>query len=59
MAVVSPCNKICTLDSRGDYCIGCGRTLDEIARWYAMTDEERALVMHRLGEAKRTPRQPA
>ncbi len=48
MAIESPCNKICTLDSRGDYCIGCGRTIEEIARWYAMSDEERRQVMSRL-----------
>ncbi len=48
MAIESPCNKICTLDSRGDYCIGCGRTIDEIARWYAMSDEERRQIMNRL-----------
>jgi predicted Fe-S protein YdhL (DUF1289 family) len=52
MAAESPCNKICTLDSRGDYCIGCGRTLDEIARWYAMSDDERARVLNRLREKK-------
>ncbi len=28
-----PCVKICTLDARSGLCLGCGRTLDEIARW--------------------------
>jgi predicted Fe-S protein YdhL (DUF1289 family) len=52
MPVESPCNKICTLDARGTYCIGCGRTLDEIARWTGMSDEERARVVNRIREQK-------
>jgi predicted Fe-S protein YdhL (DUF1289 family) len=27
----SPCVKICKLDAMGKYCIGCGRTLQQIA----------------------------
>lgn len=29
----SPCINVCELDPRTDVCIGCGRTLDEIAEW--------------------------
>lgn len=32
-AVPSPCILVCTLDPRTDICLGCGRTLDEIAEW--------------------------
>lgn len=52
MAIQSPCNKICTVDSHGGYCIGCGRTLDEIARWGSFTDEERARIMRALVERR-------
>ena len=42
----SPCTKICTLDPSGAICVGCGRTGDEIARWLALTaDERRAVVL--------------
>ena len=34
----SPCTKICTL--RDEVCIGCGRTLKEIANWSKYTTEE-------------------
>lgn len=44
----TPCTKICTLDARRDRCVGCGRTLDEIARWASMTEEERAEIMAEL-----------
>ncbi len=40
----SPCVKICTLDARSRLCLGCGRTIDEIARWSGMSAAERARV---------------
>lgn len=46
--IESPCNKICTLDIRSGLCLGCGRSIDEIARWTAMTAAERARVMDEL-----------
>jgi predicted Fe-S protein YdhL (DUF1289 family) len=44
----TPCVKICTLDARSGQCLGCGRSVDEIARWTAMSDAERARVMGEL-----------
>jgi predicted Fe-S protein YdhL (DUF1289 family) len=46
--IESPCIKICTLDARSGLCLGCGRTIDEIARWTAMSAAERARVMREL-----------
>jgi predicted Fe-S protein YdhL (DUF1289 family)/uncharacterized protein (DUF433 family) len=43
--IASPCTKVCVMDAEGRYCLGCARTLDEIARWGAMTDDERSRVM--------------
>ncbi|MDB5969485.1 MAG: hypothetical protein JWQ90_1935 [Hydrocarboniphaga sp.] len=31
----SPCVSICELDAAAKVCIGCGRSLDEIAEWSA------------------------
>ena len=50
--VESPCNRVCTIDARTGYCVGCLRTLDEISRWYAMTNPERARLLSAL-EARR------
>ena len=36
-AVPSPCTGVCTLDDAQDLCVGCGRTLGEIASW-GLTD---------------------
>ncbi len=47
----SPCRNVCQLDSARTLCLGCGRTLDEIAGWASMTDEQRQLVMQRLDVA--------
>lgn len=45
--VNSPCQKICELDKDG-ICLGCKRTLEEIARWTQMSEHERAAVILRL-----------
>jgi predicted Fe-S protein YdhL (DUF1289 family) len=46
--IESPCVKICTLDARSAVCLGCGRTIEEIARWSTMRAAERARVMAEL-----------
>ena len=48
MTVPSPCRNICQLDAGRRVCLGCRRTLDEIARWSRMTDTERRAVLDRL-----------
>lgn len=44
----TPCTKICTLDARTGLCMGCGRTVDEIAAWSRMSDGERRRIMDEL-----------
>jgi len=46
--IESPCVKICTLDAHFGLCLGCGRTIDEIARWSNMSAAERGRVMAEL-----------
>ncbi|MEJ2432885.1 MAG: DUF1289 domain-containing protein [Pseudolabrys sp.] len=48
MTIESPCIKVCTLDARLGQCLGCGRSMDEIARWGAMSAAERARIMAEL-----------
>lgn len=45
--LITPCVRVCRLNERQE-CVGCRRTLDEIARWRDMTDAERAAVMLRV-----------
>jgi uncharacterized protein len=46
-APTSPCMNVCVLDA-GKVCIGCRRTLDEIARWGRMSVREQWQVVARL-----------
>jgi predicted Fe-S protein YdhL (DUF1289 family) len=46
--IESPCVNICTLDARTRMCLGCGRTIDEIARWATMIPADRRRVMSEL-----------
>ena len=36
--VPSPCNSICRIDSATGWCLGCARTLPEIAAWAGLDD---------------------
>lgn len=46
--VKSPCIGKCTYDITIMECNDCGRTKDEISRWYVMTDDEKLEVLERL-----------
>jgi uncharacterized protein len=48
--IESPCNKVCVMNEATGLCRGCYRTLDEIARWGTMSDEEREEVVEKLVE---------
>jgi predicted Fe-S protein YdhL (DUF1289 family) len=50
--VESPCINICLLDQETGLCLGCGRTIQEIARWASMSDIERRAVMRELPARK-------
>ena len=58
-AVSTPCIKLCIVDPGTRLCRGCGRTLDEIARWAGMSEAERRRVMAGLAERLRAARLPA
>ena len=47
-SVPSPCNSICTIDSKLGVCIGCYRTLDEIASWMRFSDARKREVVQSL-----------
>jgi predicted Fe-S protein YdhL (DUF1289 family) len=49
-ALSTPCVNVCVIDPISALCIGCGRTVDEIAAWTALNEAERLAVMAGLGE---------
>src|SRR6185436_11265642 len=48
MTLESPCIKVCSMDAATGLCVGCLRTLDEIAGWVEFSDAERAAIAQAL-----------
>lgn len=51
--VESPCINICKMDGRTGLCLGCYRTLDEIAGWSAADDETRLEILAEVEKRRR------
>ena len=50
--VKSPCVEVCQLNTGRGMCIGCFRTLDEIARWSEMNEAQREAVIAALAKRR-------
>jgi uncharacterized protein len=46
--IESPCVKLCVVHTEARICVGCYRTMDEIAGWSRLTHAARAEVMAAL-----------
>lgn len=46
--MITPCIKICQLDPKLEYCIGCKRTVQEITDWSKLSDKEKQQVLDRI-----------
>jgi hypothetical protein len=46
----SPCNRICRIDPRTGWCLGCRRTLAEIADWPMLSASEKRALLDALAE---------
>lgn len=46
--IASPCTNVCKIDPDTRLCLGCARSIDEIAAWSRMTPEARRAVMDEL-----------
>jgi predicted Fe-S protein YdhL (DUF1289 family) len=57
--IQSPCINVCAIDAGTGLCVGCSRSLDEIARWAMMTDAERQRVMRELPSRQAQARKTA
>ncbi len=56
--VASPCTSVCRIDPADGLCVGCQRTIEEIACWGTMSDEQRRGVWAEL-QARRAARRGA
>jgi uncharacterized protein len=52
MSVTSPCVNLCKVLPQTYKCIGCGRTLKEIAEWSKMTAQQKKKVLNSLSGEK-------
>lgn len=53
--IESPCVKLCTIHPETRLCLGCKRSLDEIAAWSRMTPAARRAVMDALPDRRAAP----
>lgn len=53
--LASPCQRICQLDASG-VCVGCLRTVAEIAAWGSADTATRLAILQRLTERERERR---
>lgn len=44
----SPCNRICRINPETNWCLGCRRTLTEIADWPMLTASEKHALLDEL-----------
>ena len=52
--IASPCVKLCVIHPEERLCVGCLRSIDEIAGWSRLTPDARAAIMAEL--PSRAPR---
>ena len=45
MDAASPCISVCRMDDATGWCIGCSRTLEEIATWRELDETAKARVL--------------
>ena len=50
--VASPCIEVCRMDPASGYCLGCRRTIEEIASWSSYTPAEKRAVLAHLPARK-------
>lgn len=46
--IATPCIKVCVVDGESGLCLGCHRTLSEVASWGSLGDAERDRIMAEL-----------
>jgi len=56
--VPSPCISVCVMDAAGVLCLGCFRTLDEIAAWSLLDADTKRGVLAALPERRIAHRLP-
>jgi len=53
--IPSPCVAVCTLDGAHGLCLGCFRTVEEIAAWPRLDAAGRRAVLERVADRRAGP----
>jgi predicted Fe-S protein YdhL (DUF1289 family) len=53
--VPSPCIEVCRMSRDSGYCVGCLRSIGEIAGWSQYSDSQKRAVLARLPARKTAP----
>ena len=51
-AITTPCVKVCFIEDESGLCLGCFRTLAEIAGWSGLSEAARAALMAELPQRR-------
>lgn len=54
--VPSPCVSVCRMDPGTGWCVGCQRSIEEIAAWGSLPDAAKRAVWKRLPERREAMR---
>ncbi len=46
--IATPCIKVCVVDGESGLCLGCFRSLQEVAAWQKLTEADRSSIMAEL-----------
>ncbi|WP_079729914.1 DUF1289 domain-containing protein [Novosphingobium mathurense] len=57
-SVPSPCTGVCRIDPGSGFCLGCKRTMDEIADWPMLPAKGKRAILARLAGREVTPIKP-
>lgn len=52
LQVASPCINVCRMDAASGLCLGCARSLDEIAAWSQASPAQRQAIVQQLPQRR-------
>ena len=50
--IATPCVQVCIVDGQSGLCLGCFRTLSEVAGWAKLEDATRTAIINQLPERR-------
>ena len=51
--IPSPCVGVCQINASTKYCLGCWRTLKEVAHWSRYSNDEKEILIIELAERQK------